>query len=87
MLKTKGATLLELLVTIGVISILCSLLIPAVTSAIEKARRTECRNFQRQLKIYSAVGGEWGLEFRGDSLYLGGITVHRNCYVCHPTIP
>jgi prepilin-type N-terminal cleavage/methylation domain-containing protein len=87
MKKAKGATLLELLATIAIISIISGLLMSAVSRAVLQAKRTECLNFQRQLKIYSAVGGVGGLEFRGDSLYLGGIAVHRNCYVCHPTIP
>ena len=46
-----GFSIIELLVTIAVISILMALIVPAVQSARESARTTQCRNNLKQIGV------------------------------------
>jgi len=76
--RQAGFTLVELLVVIAIIGVLVALLLPAVQSAREAARRTRCTNNLKQLSVAAMNYHDTFLKFPPGNLWTPNLGIDSN---------
>jgi prepilin-type N-terminal cleavage/methylation domain-containing protein/prepilin-type processing-associated H-X9-DG protein len=85
--KTRGFTLVELLVSIAIIGLLVSLLLPAVQAARESARRASCVNNLKQIGLAMLQFDDRQQQLPGAEMLLPGTAKSNGASAFVPLLP